>query len=300
VIENFAALLKETFNKTIDINLDLDKGVPAIRGDENQFRQILLNLCLNSRDAMPEGGRISIMTETVSREELRRRIFEVEAARYVSISVTDTGCGMDAATQQRIFEPFFTTKPKDRGTGLGLAVVYGIVKNHDGFIEVKSETGCGTTVCIYFPVPDVAAEAISVAAPIVTTPKCENGGETILIVDDEPPQLDLMLRLLKREGYKVFGAKDGIEAVEVFKRHKDVIALAVMDLGLPKLNGWQALEQMRKIRPALKALIASGFVAADVKAEIEQAGLGEVISKPYRLDEVLEKISQAVQRSRIG
>src|SRR5205807_300637 len=144
--------------------------------------------------------------------------------------------------------PFFTTKPIDQGTGLGLAMVYGIVKNHAGFIEVKSELGCGTTVCIYLPVPDVCAERIAEAGPIATTPKSENRGETILFVDDEAPQLSLMLRLLEREGYRVLAAKDGIEAVEIFNRHKDEIALAVMDLGLPKLNGWQAFQQMRESR----------------------------------------------------
>ncbi|HSQ19690.1 MAG TPA: PAS domain S-box protein, partial [Blastocatellia bacterium] len=259
VIENLAELLTETFSKTIVITLDLEHGLPAINGNENQLRQILLNLCVNSREAMPEGGRISVKTETVAREALRRRFSEVDAERYVSISVSDTGSGMDDATQRRIFEPFFTTKPLGQGTGLGLAVVYGIVKNHGGFIEVKSQTGCGTTFCIYLPVLNVPAEQISEAEPIATTPKSGNRGETILFVDDEARQLSLMRRLLEREGYKVLCAKDGIQAVEIFKRNKDEIAVAVIDLELPKLNGWQACQQMRQIRPALKALIATGF-----------------------------------------
>jgi signal transduction histidine kinase len=158
MIANLAGLLEETFSKTIGITLNLEHGLPAINGNENQLRQILLNLCVNAREAMPQGGRISIRTKTVSREELQPRIPEADAERYVSINVSDTGIGIEDTIQSRIFEPFFTTKPEGQGTGLGLAVVYGIVKNHSGFIEVKSEMGSGTTFCIYLPVPDVTAE----------------------------------------------------------------------------------------------------------------------------------------------
>ena len=146
--EKLANLLTKTFTKTIIITLDLEPGLPAINGDENQLHQTLLNLCVNARDAMPEGGRISLKTETVSGTDLRRHVPEAAAERYVSISVTDRGIGMDDATQRRVFEPFFTTKPVGEGTGLGLAVVYGIVKNHDGFIEVNSKLGHGTTFCV--------------------------------------------------------------------------------------------------------------------------------------------------------
>ena len=148
--EKLANLLTETFPKTIIIILDLEPGLPAINGDENQLHQTLLNLCVNARDAMPEGGRISLKTETVSGTDLRRHVPEAAAERYVSISVTDRGIGMDDATQRRVFEPFFTTKPVGQGTGLGLAVAYGIVKNHDGFIEVKSKVGHGTQLLDLF------------------------------------------------------------------------------------------------------------------------------------------------------
>ena len=299
IIANLAGLLEETFSKTIAITLNLEHELPAINGNENQLRQILLNLCVNAREAMPQGGRISIKTETVSREELRPRIPEADAERYVSINVSDTGIGIDDTTQPRIFEPFFTTKPEGQGTGLGLAVVYGIVKNHSGFIEVKSEIGSGTTFCIYLPVPDVTAEQTSEAGPIAVTSKSRSGGETILFVDDEEHQLVLMQRILEREGYKFLGATDGMEAVEVFNRHKDEIAVAVMDLGLPRLNGWQAFRRMREIRPSLKALIATGYAPAEVTAEIAQENLGEVIAKPYNLNEILEKISRVIQQSRM-
>jgi CheY-like chemotaxis protein len=297
VIENLKALLTDTFSKTITITLDLERGLPAVNGDENQLRQSLLNLCLNARDAMAEGGRISLRTGTVAGEELRRRIPEVPAARYVSITVTDTGSGIDEATQQRIFEPFFTTKPPGQGTGLGLAVVYGIVKKHAGFIEVDSRIGRGTTFSVYLPVPDTAAKQTAEASPNNAAPKPGKRGETILFVDDEERQLSLMQNLLERAGYRVLTAMDGVEAVEVFKRHKDEITLAVLDLGLPKLGGWQAFQQMREINPNVKALVASGFVPEELEAEIAQGKLGGILMKPYLLDDVLKNISAATKPS---
>ena len=294
VAEKLASLLTETFSKMIVITLDLERGIPAINGDENQLHQTLLNLCVNARDAMPEGGRISLKTETVPGKELRRRVPEAEAEHYVSISVRDSGSGMDEATQRRIFEPFFTTKPVGQGTGLGLAVVYGIVKNHGGFIEVKSQIGNGTTLCIYLPIPHQPAGQRSETGPNDAARK-PGHGETILFVDDEEQQLKVMRQFLQDEGYKVLGARDGFEALEIFKQHQDEVALAVLDLGLPKLGGWQAFQQMRKIRPELKALVASGLVSAEVEAEMTQGKLGGVIAKPYRLDDVLEKISQAIR-----
>ena len=292
--EKLANLLTETFTKTIIIILDLEPGLPAINGDENQLHRTLLNLCVNARDAMPEGGRISLKTETVSGTELRRHVPGAAAERYVSISVTDRGIGMDDATQRRVFEPFFTTKPVGQGTGLGLAVVYGIVKNHDGFIEVKSKLGHGTSFWIYLPIPSEAARQTSAAGSNYTAPKRAGSGETILFVEDEERQLNVMRRFLENEGYRVLSAKNGVEALETFKQHKDAIAVAVLDLGLPQLGGWQAFQQMREIRPELKALIATGLISPEVEAEIAQEKLCGVLSKPYQLDDVLAKISQAI------
>jgi CheY-like chemotaxis protein len=296
VVEKLANLLTETFSKGIVITLDLERALPAINGDENQLHQILLNLCVNARDALPEGGRISLKTETVSGEELRHRQPEAVAESYVLISVSDSGSGMDELTQRRIFEPFFTTKPVGQGTGLGLAVVYGIVKNHGGFIEVESQIGRGATFSIHLPIPNATAEQRSAGGANGRAPKPAGRGETILFVDDEERQLNVMRRFLESEGYNVLAARDGLEALATFERHKDEIAVAVLDLGLPKLGGWQAFQQMRKIRPELKALVASGFISADVEEEMAQGKLGGVIAKPYQLDDVLEKISRAIQR----
>jgi two-component system, cell cycle sensor histidine kinase and response regulator CckA len=295
VAEKLVGLLTETFPKTLVITLELERGLPSIRANENQLHQTLLNLCVNARDAMPEGGRIALKSQTISGAEVRRRMPEADTSRYISISVSDTGMGMDEATRRRIFEPFFTTKPAGQGTGLGLAVVYGIVKNHGGFIEVKSEVGRGTTFCIYLPIPEKVATEISETTASDIARKPAGRGETVLFVDDEEQQLKVMQRFLESEGYKVLGARDGREAVETFKRHKDEIAIAVLDLGLPKLGGWQAFQEMREVRPELKVLVASGFVSAELEVEITQGKLGEIIEKPYRLDEILEKISAAIK-----
>jgi two-component system, cell cycle sensor histidine kinase and response regulator CckA len=293
VVEKLAGLLNDTFSKTVIITLELERGLPNINGDENQLHQTLLNLCVNARVAMPESGRISLKTETVSGEELRSRIAEAEAERYASISITDSGSGMDEATRRRIFDPFFTTEPVDQGTDFGLAVAYGTVQNHGGFIDVESEAGRGTTFRIYLPIPIQSVYEISDIGSNDTL-RNRGRGETVLFVDDEEQQLKAMQRFLESEGYKVLGAKDGREAVETFKRHKDEIAIAVLDLGLPKLGGWQAFQEMREVRPELKVLVASGFVSAELEAEIAQGKLGEIIEKPYRLDEILEKISAAI------
>jgi PAS domain S-box-containing protein len=297
VAEKLANLLSETFSKAIVITLDLERGLPAIRGDENQLHQALLNLCVNARDAMPKGGRISLKTATVSGEELWHRQPEAVANSYAVVSVSDSGSGMDEAIRRRIFEPFFTTKPVGEGSGLGLAVVYGIVKNHAGFIEVESRIGRGTTFSIYLPIPAATSEQISERGPSDKSPKPEGRGETILFVDDEERQLNIMRRFLESEGYRVLVARDGLEALEIFKRHKEEIAVAVLDLGLPRLGGWPAFQQMREIRPGLKVIVASGFVSTDVEAELAQGKLGGIIAKPYQLDDVLEKLSQAIHHA---
>ena len=201
---------------------------------------------------------------------------------------------MNEAVQRRIFEPFFTTKPIGQGNGIGLAVVYGLVKNHGGFIEVQSRIGSGATFAIYLPIPNAAAVEISQTPANGMALGPRGHGETILFVDDEERQLKLMSRFLESEGYKVLGASDGFEAVATFKRHKDEIAVTVLDLGLPNLDGWQAFQQMRAIRPDLKALIATGLVSGDVETALAERRLSGIMMKPYQLDDVLERISRTI------
>jgi PAS domain S-box-containing protein len=291
-------VLKETFPKTIVTSLMLDPALPSIKGNANQINQALLNLCVNARDAIGTSGSIMIRTETVSGGDVRHRFQEAKEARYACISVSDTGCGMDRMSQTRIFEPFFTTKEVTQGTGLGLSVVYGIVTTHSGFIDVESAPGAGTTFRVYLPLPvdkvDDAAEQAVLTAPSQPA----GGGETILFVDDEENQLHLMRRFLESEGYKVSAAKDGAEAVEVFLKNKDTIDLAVLDVRLPKLNGWEAFQRMREARPEIRALFATGLLSPDIEAEITKGNLCGVIMKPYKLENVLQKIAEVLRAER--
>jgi CheY-like chemotaxis protein len=208
---------------------------------------------------------------------------------------------MDERTKSRIFEPFFTTKPKGQGTGLGLSVVYGIVTNHKGFIAVESAPNEGTTFLIYLPIQegDIQSSAPQREAGQNASnglPAARRG--TVLFVDDEENQVRLMQGFLERKGFRVLIARDGAEAIEVHRRHKDEIAVVILDLELPRLNGWQAFQRMRQLQPNLDALFATGFLSADAEAEMDKNHPVTVIQKPYRLDEVLDKISAALESAR--
>ena len=293
LLQGLHALLQETFPKTIDVFLRLEPSLPTLMVDPNQIHQAMLNLCLNSRDAMPEGGELLLRTGTLSGMELRKHFQEARQDQYIRISVTDTGHGIDKALKNRVFEPFFTTKSQGQGSGLGLSVVYGIVTNHGGFIDVASEPGRGTTFDIYLPVPNEAEQLITTA----------NGGEerkpepsagntaTILFVEDESHQLNLMQKHLASEGHKVLTAKDGAEAVQTYLRHKQEIDLVVLDLGLPKLNGWEAYKMMKEADPNIKAIFATGFISPEIEAHLQTGELSAVITKPYSPSEMRKKIT---------
>ncbi|HEU4345829.1 MAG TPA: response regulator [Candidatus Binatia bacterium] len=298
VLERIRVLLDETFPKAIDVEWNLDQKVRPVMADANQLHQVMLNVCLNARDAMPSGGKLRIRTGTVFGSELRQTFQEATEELYTTITITDTGVGIDEVNKRRIFEPFFTTKKPGQGSGLGLAVVYGIVGNHKGFIDVDSEPNCGTAFHICLPAakdqPDVKEERGESEGP---RSLAVGAGETILFVEDEKRQLRLMQDFLQTHGYRVLAAGDGHEAVEIFLRHKEEIALAVLDIGLPKLNGWEAYCKMQEISPGLKVIFATGFLSHHIESQLAKGESCSVILKPYQLDEVLEKISGAIKRA---
>jgi two-component system, cell cycle sensor histidine kinase and response regulator CckA len=298
LLEGLRALLQETFPRTIDVCLRVDPDLPPLMGDSNQLHQALLNLCLNSRDAMPDGGGLTLGTCRISGAELRAYFQEARDQQYVNISVTDTGCGIDGTARSRVFEPFFTTKPQGQGTGLGLSVVYGIVASHRGFIDLASEPGQGTKFDIYLPLPADPVEALEVTArqPAASRKQRAGGGETILFVEDEPRQLILMQKFLASEGFNVLTAKDGAEAVQIHLQNKQEIALVVLDLGLPKLNGWEAYKLMKETDPRIKAIFATGFMSHEIEAHLEKGELSAVIMKPYQLHEVATKICSVIKK----
>jgi two-component system, cell cycle sensor histidine kinase and response regulator CckA len=299
LLQGLQALLQETFPKTIDVFLRLEPALPTLTADPNQIHQAMLNLCLNSRDAMAEGGELLLKTGSISGVELRRHFQEARQAQYIRISVTDTGHGIDKTIRNRVFEPFFTTKSQGQGSGLGLSVVYGIVTNHGGFLDVASEQGRGTTFDIYLPVPSDIGPFIQAAdgnEERAAEPSAGNGA-TILFVEDEIHQLNLMQKNLEAEGHRVLTARDGPEAVQTYLRHKKEIDLVVLDLGLPKLNGWEAYKMMKEADSNVKAIFATGFISPEIEAHLDTGELSAVITKPYTPSEMRKKIATALHKS---
>ena len=301
-IEELAKMLRETFPKTTEIALHLDKTVPLITMDHTQLHQALLNLCVNARDAMndpswtaPKGSTLSIKTEMIAGDTLRTQFADAEGSHYVCIGVSDTGMGMDEATKQRIFEPFFTTKELGRGTGLGLAVVYGVVKSHQGFVDVESQPGRGTTFRLYLPIPEYIIELPQTEEK--KSAEIPGGTETLLLVEDEESLLDLMKILLENKGYRVLTAHDGMEAIQVYTQHKESIALVLTDIGLPKLGGQALVATLTGINPRLDIIVTSGFLAPHVRSEFEKAGAKEFVHKPYVPAEIFTKIREVIDRA---
>lgn len=271
--------------KEITTDFDFNSHIPMVEVDRNQMQQVLLNLFVNAWQAMPEGGHLSIRTACVRLDEDFSREYKVKPGAFVQLSVSDTGIGMDEKTRLRIFEPFFTTKSMGRGTGLGLASVYGIIKNHSGYIEVTSQPERGTTFNIYLPVADEACAL-------------EKGGEssdkgdqkTILIVDDETIIIDVCRQMVEKLGYAVITVGSGEEAIELLSRSDKKIDLVLLDIVMPGLTGGETFDRLKIIRPDLKILLASGY-SLDTKAlDIMQRGCEGFIQKPYKLEELAKKI----------
>ena len=296
VLQRTANSLTPMFPATIGFAAALDPRVPMIMIDAGLIYQALLNLCLNARDAMPEGGKILVQTSTTLGAGLRQRFPEAGAEQYVYISVADSGVGMNAAVRSRVFESYFTTKKPGQGTGLGLSIVHDIVSEHSGFIEVSSEPGCGSTFHIYLPIPRDETAVDDITPPSEPN-KIERprDRQTILYAEDNTRLSGLMQRLLEKEGFSVLTARDGAEAVNVHNRHKDEITVAILDFGLASLNGWEAFQEMKKINPKIKGILASGYVAADAELRLAKGELSGVLQKPYFGEELLATIKQAIR-----
>jgi PAS domain S-box-containing protein len=298
-ISDLSRLVSDTFPKSVHFDLQMGKNVPHVLADSSQLQQTILNLCLNARDAILEGldserseGVLSIETGVVLGSEIIGRFPGASHDRYVTISVTDTGTGMSDATKSRIFEPFFTTKGPGKGTGLGLAVVYGIVSTHRGFIEVESAQGSGTSMRLFLPAT-IGSPEIPAAYPAEeTTP--QGLGETILLVEDEETLLTLLQTLLEENGYRVLIAKDGQEAMDVFRDHQAEISLVLSDMGLPKLGGWEVLQKMKEVDPRVKCILASGYLDPDLKLEMIKDGAVDFVQKPYVPHLILTRIRSTI------
>ncbi len=282
-------MLERTIPKMISIELHLADDLWIIEGDGSQLEQVLMNLGTNARDAMPEGGRLVIETENVILDQdYSDRHLGAAPGRYVLLTFSDTGHGMDSDTLGHIFDPFFTTKGVGEGTGLGLAMVYGIVKNHGGHIIAYSQPGQGTAFKLYFPaVQGDSAQAGEERGPLVQT---QGGHESILLVDDEESILEIGQNFLESFGYKVMTAASGEEALRVYQEDPQAVDLIILDLGMPGMGGKKCLDELLNIDSRARVIIASGYSAQGLVAETLKAGALEFIGKPYRLNQMLDKI----------
>ncbi len=295
IIKELAKLFEETFSKSITFVFDLERQLPLIDGDASQLHQTFLNLCVNARDAMPEGGTISIKTDTVNGQAVQELFPNATMDEYVRITLRDTGAGMSEEVRKRIYEPFFTTKELGKGTGLGLSVVYGIVNDHHGFIDVDSTVNQGTTFRVYFPVP--GERRSSIATKDHNKSISQSKHETILLVEDEELLRSAIEIILTTNGYKVLTAKDGIEAIEVFKRGNGSIALVIMDFGMPRLSGLGALKEIQALNPQTKCIISSGYIDPNVRDEIHGLHSIEFLPKPYLEGEILALVRKVLDQN---
>ena len=279
--------------KEIDIHRNCQENLWRVEVDRSQIEQVLLNLYVNAWHAMRGGGNLYIATRNVVLEGGYANPIGVEPGNYVKISVTDSGGGMDEAVQERIFDPFFTTKEMGRGTGLGLASAYGIIKNHSGIITVDSKKGRGSTFDIYLPASQkaVAAEGKKMADEI------SKGTETVLIVDDEHRVLNVGKKMLESMGYEVLLATDGKEAVEVYRKHCKEIDLVILDMVMPGMGGGESYDRMKAIDPGIKVLLASGYSIDGEASEILNRGCDGFIQKPFNINEISGKIREIMDEN---
>ncbi|MDP3722517.1 MAG: response regulator, partial [Candidatus Omnitrophota bacterium] len=294
-VDETVRLLSRTIDPRISLESDGDPVLWPIRADPGQMSQVLMNLCINARDAMPEGGRLTIVTRNVTLDQAYCRTnLSARAGQFVRLTVSDTGCGMDAATQARLFEPFFSTKEVGRSTGLGLSVVFGVVKQHHGWINVYSEPGQGTTFTIYLPRPLDGATEEQAPAPEAAV---RGGGEVLLLVDDDPAVRSVGRRVLTRYGYTVLEAADGDEALAVFARERRRIAAVVLDLTMPRRSGRDTLVELIRMDPELPVLLSSGYAADLAAGELLAAGARGFVSKPYQPRDLARAVREALDGS---
>jgi CheY-like chemotaxis protein len=262
--------------------------------DQTQLQQIVLNLCVNARDAMPQGGAITVTTSIRPGSELVSRHHTAEPGRrYACLDVSDTGTGITPEVRARLFEPFFTTKQLNQGTGLGLAVVYGITSSHQGFIDVESALGVGSTFHVYLPL----AGDVSLAVPAAGSSEFPSGTESLLVVDDETSLRNLLAAAFTRKGYRVSTAATGLEAIEIIADPSRQLDAVLLDLNMPGTNGVQVLKVIRASRPNLPVLVISGHITPEVRVEFQNLNQHDLIQKPYRLDEVGRRLRTMFDKS---
>jgi PAS domain S-box-containing protein len=291
ILQRTSSMFERT-KKEIRIHRQYQERVWTVEVDREQMEQVLLNLFVNAWQAMPDGGSLFLETRNTSIGPDYLKPFAVPPGKYVRIAVRDTGVGMDKKTVERVFEPFFTTREMGRGAGLGLASVYGIVKNHGGFITVYSEVGHGTTFHIYLPASEKGMEVDKKHSSVIP-----GGNETVLLVDDEQTIVEVMEKALFLTGYKVLVARGGEEAVEVFKKNHDRIDLVILDMIMPGMGGGKVFDLLRAIHPGVKVILSSGYSIDGEASQILARGCSGFIQKPFGIKELSQKIREVMERT---
>jgi PAS domain S-box-containing protein len=285
-------ILGRTLDRAIEIVEDLTPDLPTVDADEGQLEQVVMNLCLNARDAMPEGGALTVRTfqaASVSGVETNPGI----EGPFVCVTVADSGAGMAPEVREKIFEPFFTTKEGSQGTGLGLSVVYGIVRAHGGLVGVESQPGEGSQFTVYLPVGSTASESRdeAQASPV-------RGSEVILVVDDDEVIGNIICEALEEHGYRTLGARDGVEALEVFEAHQGEVDLVILDMVMPRLGGRKTFERLLEIDPGVRVMLSTGYSESEESEALLERGVAGFIQKPYSVESLLAAVRSVLDETR--
>ena len=291
IVERTSIMFGRT-KKEIKIHRKLEKNIWPVDLDRGQIEQVLFNLYVNAWQAMPGGGNIYLETDNVKLDEQYVKPHGTNPGEYIKISITDNGVGMDKTTRDRIFEPFFTTKEMGRGTGLGLASAYGIIKGHNGIINVYSEKGRGTTFTIYLPISEKALQH-----DFMSSTKILTGGETILLIDDEEMIIDVARAILEKLGYTVLSARTGTEAITIYRTNKELISLVIVDMIMPGMSGGETFDVLKKINPHVKAILSSGYSLNGQAMEIMERGCRAFIQKPFNIQDLSQKVRGVIEES---
>ena len=288
LISQIVRIVKETFPKTIDFSLSIPETLWNVTGDSTQLHQVLLNLCVNARDAMPEGGSLHLSLENIEVDDAFASMAHgAKPGCYVRIRLADSGIGIPKQIVDRIFEPFFTTKEPGKGTGLGLSTAVGIVRSHGGFMKVESEPGKGAVFQVFLP---ATTDAVRQSGPAEKPSISRGHGETILIVDDEPEILNVVETILKQNGWKVVRASDGLEGVAAFLNHSDKIRAVVSDMVMPNLDGLGLIRSIRKLAPDLPIMVSSGYSNEQSRDALSELRVSTYLKKPFSARQLIAEM----------
>jgi two-component system, cell cycle sensor histidine kinase and response regulator CckA len=299
LVNNATKMFKHLLRDDIDLRFKFAANLPMVKADPTMIEQAIMNLVVNARDAMPRGGELTVGTAFVQVDEAYRRSHsEAFTGDFVCLNVTDTGCGMDAATQARIFEPFFTTKEVGKGTGLGLATVYGVVKQHHGWIDLTSEIGKGTTFKLFFPAEHGTEKVVS--SPAATSQPISDA-PTILLVEDEPALVELVRTFLQEEGYRTLEASDGLTALQIWNDNRGQIDLLLTDINMPHgMSGIDLADNLRALKPELKVIYSSGHSPDMLNFEIKPGRNETFLAKPFSGAKLLQAVAAALSEPKLA